>query len=126
MVIETLVKTVLTELKKLSSTEMIIGEPVTVNDVTVIPVSKVSVGFGAGGGVKKTKEGEGEATGGGVSIEPVAIMVIRGDKSELITMKKEGTGFGQVIDLIPQIFEKVKTYQGTKKQKSKKRETTES
>lgn len=126
MVIETLVKTVLTELKKLSSTETIIGEPIKVNDITVVPVSKVSIGFGAGGGIKNTKEGEGEATGGGVTIEPVAILVIRGDKSELITMNKEGTVLGQVIDLLPQLFEKAKSYRGTKKQKNKKRETEKS
>lgn len=113
MVIEELVKTVLTELRAITKTETVVGDPITMDKVTIVPVSKISVGFGAGGGRQDTKNG-GEATGGGVSIEPVAFFVVRDDKVELITVKKEDVGFGRVMELVPQIFEKVKGYKEKK------------
>jgi len=119
MVIENLVRTVLTELKKLSSTETIIGKPISVNEVTVVPISKVSMGFGVGGSTGKIKKGENEATGGGVSIEPVALLIIREEKVELMSIKKEGFSIGQVIEFIPKVFEEVKAFKGGKKTKTK-------
>lgn len=114
MVIEELVKTVLTELRAITKTETVVGDPIELDKVTIVPVSKVSVGFGAGGGKQEGKHGEGEATGGGISIEPVAFFVVRGDKVELITVKKDDVGFGKVLELVPQIFEKVKGYREKK------------
>jgi uncharacterized spore protein YtfJ len=108
--IEELVKTVLSELRKVSKTETVIGEPMVLGEATIVPVTKISFGFGIGGGAKGAKEGHGEATGGGASVEPVAFFVVRGDKVDLITIKKDGVGLGKVIDLVPQIFEKVKGY----------------
>jgi sporulation protein YtfJ len=122
MVIEALVKTVLSELKQITQTETVVGEPITAGGVTVIPVSRVSVGFGAGGGKTGGKSGEGEGTGGGVMIEPVAFIVIHEKKAELLSMKKENAGLGQVIDLIPDVIQKIKDYQESKNRASKPRE----
>jgi sporulation protein YtfJ len=117
MVIEELVETVLTKLKEVTQTETVVGEPIKIQDTTLVPVSRVSIGFGAGGG-KQEKDGKGgECTGGGMTIEPVAFVVIRKDKVELIPMKGDESGLGKVIDLIPQVVEKVKEYRG-KKEKS--------
>ena len=118
MVIEELVKTVLSELREISKTETVVGEPITMGKVVIVPVSKVSVGFGVGGGKRDAKNGQGEATGGGMSIEPVAFFVVRDEKVELVTVKKDGVGLGKVIDLVPQLFEKVKGYKEKKDQTS--------
>ncbi|MCJ7812161.1 sporulation protein [bacterium] len=108
MVIEELVKTVLSELKEIVKTETVVGEPLQISGVTIVPVSKISVGFGVGGGKGQSKEGVGEATGGGASIEPVAFFVVRGEKVELITVQKNEAGWGKMIELVPQIIDKVK------------------
>ncbi|UCE07847.1 MAG: sporulation protein [bacterium] len=120
MVIEELVKTVLSELKEIVKTETVVGEPIKVAGVTIVPVSKISVGFGAGGGKGRSKEGTGEATGGGASIEPVAFFVVRGEKVELITVQKEEVGWGKMIDLVPQIIDKVKGMKEKSNQKDSK------
>ena len=125
MVIEALVKTVLSELKQITQTETVVGEPIKAGGVTVIPVSKVSVGFGIGGGKVGEKSGEGEGTGGGVMIEPVAFIVIRENKVELLSMKKENVGLGQVIDLIPEVIQKIKDFQDKKTKTSKSRGKTQ-
>ena len=110
MVIEDLVKTVLTELRTTTKIETIIGDPIQINDISIVPVTKVSFGFGVGGGKgEKEIKGGGEATGGGLSIEPVAFLVIREDKVELISVKKGDSGLGKIIELIPQISDKFKS-----------------
>jgi len=118
MVIEELVKTVLTELKAITKTETVVGKPIQVGEMTIVPVSRISVGFGAGGGKKDAKAGGGEATGGGVLIEPIAFFVAGKDKVELVTIRKEETGWGHVIDLVPQILDKVKNMKSQKDSKS--------
>lgn len=125
MIIEKLVDTVLTRLKEISRTETIIGKPVTLDNVTIIPVTKLSVGFGAGGGSKDEAKGSGEATGGGASIEPVAFFVIRGEKVELVTIKKDGTGISKFLELVPKIMESVKDFKKGSDKKSFKKEEKE-
>lgn len=121
MVIEALVKTVLSELKRITQTETVVGEPIKAGGVTLIPVSRVSVGFGVGGAKSDEKNREGEGTGGGVLIEPVAFIAIRENKVELLSMKKESVGLGQVIDLIPEVIEKVKEFRMKKSEEPKPR-----
>jgi len=120
MVIEALVKTVLSELREITKTKTVVGEPLKMGETTIVPVSRISVGFAVGGGTKESKNGKGEGTGGGATIEPVAFFVVRGEKVELITIKKEDVGLGKVIDLVPQIIEKVK---GIKDKKMKSAQT---
>ena len=120
MVIEELVKTVLSQLRQMVKTETVVGEPLKVAGVTIVPVSKISVGFGAGGGKGHSKEGAGEATGGGASIEPVAFFVVRDEKVDLITIQKEETGWGKIIDLVPQVMDKVKSMKEKSNRKGNK------
>jgi sporulation protein YtfJ len=108
MVIEELVKTVLSELRKVSKTESVVGEPIQMEETIIVPVSRVSFGFAVGGGEKASKSGKGEVTGGGATIEPVAFFVVHGEKVDLITVKKEEVGLAKVIDLVPEIIDKVK------------------
>ena len=62
--VETLIERVLGELHRIVQTETVIGTPVQAGDLTLIPVSKISFGFGAGGG----QEGKGQSgTGGGAN-----------------------------------------------------------
>ena len=50
MIAEDMVKTMVSELEKLITTERVIGKPQTFGDITVIPVCSIGFGFGAGGG----------------------------------------------------------------------------
>ena len=127
MVIDNLVDTILSRLKELSRTETVVGEPVTLEHVTIIPVSKLSVGFGAGGGTGSDDKGKGEASGGGASIEPVAFFVIREEKVELVTIKKDGSNLSKFMELVPRIMDSVpglnkeKSSEKKEKKKNKKK-----
>ena len=106
--VEALIERVLGELHTIVQTRTVVGEPLTAGDVTLIPVSKISLGFGAGGG----KEGRGQSgTGGGASVEPIAFVVIdaRG-KVQVLTLKEKEISWGQLIELVPEAVSKVREF----------------
>ncbi|MBI2869331.1 MAG: sporulation protein YtfJ [Chloroflexi bacterium] len=75
--IENLVKTAIAEIERVMTTKTVVGEPMTIEGKTVIPLIAAGFGFGAGGGEAKQKgEGYGGGTGGGAWIKPVAVVVL--------------------------------------------------
>ncbi|RLC93451.1 MAG: sporulation protein YtfJ [Chloroflexi bacterium] len=78
--VETLMKTVLAELEKMVTTRTVVGEPMTVEGNTLIPLVSVGFGFGGGGGSGKGQKDKGEGLGAGSggygSVKPVAVIVI--------------------------------------------------
>lgn len=82
--VESLLKTALGEVEQMLRTKTVIGEPITVEGNTLIPLVSIGFGFGAGGGSGKgddpmKSEGNGAGTGGGGGIKPVAIIIINKD-----------------------------------------------
>jgi len=80
-IVENLVKTTLGEIERVLSTRTVVGEPITIEGVTLIPLISVGFGFGAGGGqgkaeAKQKGEGAGGGTGGGAWIRPKAVIII--------------------------------------------------
>ncbi len=97
------------EIKSIARSETIIGDPVTVGDKTVVPIVKVTAGFGAGGGEGSSGEkqsGFGGGGGGGVSIEPAAFLVLDGEKVSLLPAKSQK--FEKIIESVPDLLEKLK------------------
>ncbi len=79
--VTTLVQTTLGQIEKLLSTKAVVGEAVTVEGKTFIPLIAVGFGFGAGGGSGKgegREKGEGgmAGTGGGGGVKPVAVIIM--------------------------------------------------
>ncbi len=118
-----MVKNVLEQMRQIVKTETVVGQPIEAGNSTIIPVSKVSFGFGGGGGSGKSDKkdsGDGSGMAGGANIEPVAFIVITDGKSQLLSLKeKGGITPGKVIDLIPEIIEQVKGFKDKKGKKEK-------
>ena len=57
-IVENLVKTTLGEIEKVLSTRTVVGEPITIEGATLIPLISVGFGFGAGGGNRLSAQGE--------------------------------------------------------------------
>ncbi len=114
MQLESILKNVLSELREMVQTETVVGKPIHAGDSVVVPVSKVSVGFGGGGGTRAEKNKDdrnnGTALGGGATIEPVAFIVIIKGKAQLLSLTGKGENFnwGKVVDLIPDLVAQVK------------------
>ena len=111
-IVENLVKTSLGEIEKVLSTRTVVGEPITVEGATLIPLICVGFGFGAGGGqckgeAKQKGEGAGGGTGGGAWVRPIAIIII--DKSGVRIEPIRGgitTVVEKISDIIPRTIEK--------------------
>lgn len=84
--VERLLKTSMEEIERVLSTKTVVGDTITIGDVTIIPLVSLGFGFGAGGGSGKGKipsgdakgegEGGGAGTGGGGGVKPVAMIII--------------------------------------------------
>ena len=125
-VVENLIAVVMGELRQIAKTETVVGEPVTVGDTVIVPVSKISFGFGAGGGGDEEKGGGGSGTGGGVSIEPLAFVVITGGKPQLLSIKGKEVKWSKILELVPDLVSKFggakKKEEGKEEEKKKKKE----
>ena len=77
---ENLIKVCLGEIERMLTTKTVVGEPMTVEGNTIIPLVSIGFGFGGGGGTgkgpKETGEGTGTGTGGAGSVKPVAVIVV--------------------------------------------------
>lgn len=90
--IERLLKTAMGEIERLLNTKTVVGDPITIDGNTLVPLVSVGFGFGAGGGTGKMKagtagEGVGGGTGGGGGVKPIALIVINKDGVRLEPIK---------------------------------------
>jgi len=120
-VVDNLVRTTCGEIEKILGTRTVVGEPITIEGATLIPLISVGFGFGAGGGegkgeAKKRGEGVGGGTGGGAWIKPTAIIIIdkEGVRVESI-MGGMASAIEKVGDRIPQMMEKIMEKWGERK-----------
>ncbi|MFQ6676017.1 MAG: GerW family sporulation protein [Fidelibacterota bacterium] len=110
MTVSDLVTKALKDLEKVMQTQTVVGEPIPSGEFTVIPVSRVTFGFGAGGGAGEGKRDgrSGEGIGGGWSVDPVAFIVVGKDGAKLFSVKQEESVTGRLIDLAPKVAKTVK------------------
>ncbi|MBO4422764.1 MAG: hypothetical protein J5879_04960 [Clostridia bacterium] len=136
-------KTALNNLSDIASTETIIGEPlVTSNGTMIIPVTKVSVGFATGGADfigKHSKETNvansfSGAGGGGITVSPVAFLVISPDgDSKILNVNNPmdsnadlGSSVVSLLNKTPVIVDKIKTiFKKNKEETAKEPEVEE-
>lgn len=118
--ISELVSTAMQNLRSMIDVNTIVGEAVETPDGTVIiPISRVSFGFGAGGSEfgasKKPEASFGGGSGGGVSINPVGFLIVSGGNVRLIPLGGGTTPADKLIDYIPTALDKLSEFVGRKK-----------
>lgn len=109
-----LMKTTMDHLRGVTDANTIIGAPIQADGVTLIPVSKLSVGVAGGGTEFSTKhQTAGQANFGGGSgasakLEPVAFLVIQNGGVKLLPVTPAPSGaIGKVVDTVPEVVDKV-------------------
>ena len=122
--IEALMSAAMTRIQDMVDVNTIIGEPIeTSNNIVIIPISKVCFGFAAGGSefkdeaideyIKKDKDDEnikyklpfGGGSGAGVSINPVAFIVVQEGNVKLLPINYSST-VDKILDYVPDLIEK--------------------
>ena len=117
-----LMRSTMDKIREMADTNTIVGQPITTPDgVTLIPISRVSMGFGCGGAdYGKTQPKDfGGGSGAGVNINPIAFLVVRGDNVRLLYVAPPIDGaVDRVVDMVPELVDKVTGF--IEKQQEKK------
>jgi len=101
---------VMGNLRSLVDVNTIIGDPISTQDgIVIIPVSKVNFGFASGGSdlPAKTPELFGGATGGGVTITPLAFLVIDGHDVKILQMQSADNTGDRIVNAVPGLLDKI-------------------
>ena len=89
-----LLKTAVDDIERLLNSKTVVGDPISVEGATIIPLVSIGFGFGAGGG-SRTPTGEKEnvagGTGAGGGVKPVAVVVVEKDGSVKLQSLSGGT-----------------------------------
>ena len=102
-------QTSMSKIKEMVDVNTIVGEPVTTPDgVTLVPVSRVTFGFGGGGGdLVKQRSGFTGGSAAAVKIEPIGLLVIRNGVVNMLNIQPPASNtFDRIVDLIPQLMDK--------------------
>ncbi|NLO46823.1 MAG: sporulation protein YtfJ [Clostridiales bacterium] len=119
-----LMETTMKKIREMVDVNTIVGAPITTPDgITLIPISKVSFGFAAGGSDFQTKNhqpGQNNAFGGGsgagVTIAPVAFITVKDGVIKLMSVNPPaGTAIDRIVELVPEVLDKVKEMMSGKK-----------
>ena len=107
-----LMDTTMNKIKEMVDVNTIVGEPITAPDGTlIIPVSKVTYGFAAGGSdlptKKENKDCFGGGSGAGVSVTPVAFLVVSNGNVRTVQLVEKVSAVDNVIASLPELVDKV-------------------
>ena len=112
-----LMQTTMENVKNILQVDTVVGDPIITPDgITLVPISKISIGFG-GGGVEfgpKRKDGPQPYGGGnatGVKIEPFGFLVIKDGVVRMINVTPPAnTTVDRIIDLVPQVMDRIDAF----------------
>ena len=113
--IEGLIGVAMENIKGLVDVNTIVGDPVTTDGgTTIIPISRVSFGFGAGGSEFSAVPGTngnndklfGGGTGGGATVKPVAFLIVHNDNVRIIPVTNTLSTVDRVVDMVPEALSK--------------------
>ncbi|MDP3488191.1 MAG: spore germination protein GerW family protein [Bacillota bacterium] len=102
------------KLENFVKTKTVVGETIQIGDTTLIPFVTVSFGLGSGGGDgtdNKGSKGVGGGAGIGARVVPTAVLVIQGDKIEMISISKPGN-LSKLLEMVPELITKFKPEAG--------------
>ena len=109
----------MSKIREMADVNTVIGNPiVTEGGVTIIPVTKVSIGYGGGGSDFATKNypanrdnAFGGGAGAGVTITPVAFLIVRGENVRMLPVAEPAsTSVDRLIEQLPDLIDKAQSF----------------
>lgn len=111
----------------LAKSDVVVGDPMVFGELTIVPLSRVAMGFGVGGGegegetdgpqgrrrrnkghIKGKGRGAGGASGVGAKVRPVAVVVFSPDGVEVLPIPSKMGLLDKLFDKVPDVIEMVK------------------
>ena len=109
---QAIMDTTMEKLRAVVDADTVIGTPVIVGKITLIPVSKVSFGIATGGSDfqgKSPSKNFGGGAGAGVSVIPIAFISVNGENVHMLPVSSKETGFDKALNMAPEIIDKIKS-----------------
>ena len=109
-----LMTTTMQKLREIADVNTIVGKPILAGEITIIPISKLTVGFASGGSdfTSKNQKPEddnsfGGGSGAGVSVTPVAFLVVSNGNVRTVQLVEKVSAVDNVIASLPELVDKV-------------------
>ena len=109
------------KIRDMVDSNTIIGEPIQTPDgVTLIPVSRLSFGFGCGGGdYGKQPDKLGAGAAAGVRVEPMAFLVVKDGVTRMLPVGTPAiTTVDRIVEMVPQVMDRVEGFIDKKREKA--------
>ncbi|MBQ9438271.1 MAG: sporulation protein [Lachnospiraceae bacterium] len=98
-----IVESLFTGMNAVASSKTVVGDPIVMGDTTILPLTEITFGIGAGNG-KAEKQASGKGAIGG-KISPVAVLVVRPDSVRLVSIKNQDS-ISKVLDMVPDVLDR--------------------
>ena len=109
------------KIREMVDSNTVLGEPiVTADGVTLIPVSRLSFGFGCGGGdYGKPPDKLGAGAAAGVRVEPMAFLVVKDGVTRMLPVGTPAiTTVDHIVEMVPQVMDRVEDFIDKKREKA--------
>ena len=110
------------KIREMVDSNSVVGEPITAGDVTIIPISKISIGLGGGGSdfvsknVNRQENPFGGGVGAGVKVTPVAFLVVKeGHVRMLPVAAPASTTADRLVEMVPDTLDKIASFIDSRK-----------
>ena len=112
----------ISKIRDMMSVNDVVGEPIVVGDVTIVPISKVSVGFGGGGADNAkaaNKDAFGGGMGGGVKVNPVCFLVVKDGNVRMMPVPIPANSTAdRILEMVPDTLDKISAFIDSKTNKA--------
>ena len=112
----------ISKIREMMSVNDVVGEPIQVGDVTIIPISKISVGFGGGGADNAkavNKDAFGGGMGGGVKVQPICFMVVKDGNVRMMPVPVPANSTAdRILEMVPDTLDKISAFIDSKSKKA--------
>ena len=113
-VLPNMLENTIAKIREMVDVNSVIGDPITTPDgVTIIPVSKVSVGFGGGGSdyAKSAKDAFGGGAGGGVKVTPICFLIVQNGSVRMMPVAAPAsTTADRIVEMVPDTLDKLANF----------------
>ena len=111
----------ISRIREMMSVNDVVGEPIVVGDVTIVPISKVSVGFGGGGADNAkaaNKDAFGGGMGGGVKVQPICFLIVKDGNVRMMPVPvPANTTADRILEMVPDTLDKISAFIDSKTNK---------
>lgn len=112
----------ISKIREMMSVNDVVGEPIVVGDVTIVPISKVSVGFGGGGADNAkaaNKDAFGGGMGGGVKVQPICFLVVKDGNVRMMPVPVPANSTAdRILEMVPDTLDKISAFIDSKTNKA--------